>query len=212
MFKEHNNYNNKFKEGKIMKKILVFTLMFMLLVTPFTYANFTDGPTGEHWVYEDFQILKDAGILKGYPDETFRGDQSATRYEMAAVTARAFSILELKLSDKVDYETLNKNYLDKDELEKVIADSSNGEKNVDEVYNALNELEKEFANELENSNTRLTTIENNVEELDVEVTELKKKNTELNKRIKELENKHGTTRILSYLGIIAGVVGIFMPM
>ena len=195
-----------------MKKILIFTFMFMLLITPLTNAEFVDEPGEDHWVYENFQILKDAGILKGYPDETFRGDKSATRYEMAAVTARAFSILELKLSDKVDYESLDNNYLDKEELEKLIADNSNSEKTVDEVYKALNELEKEFSSELEDNNARLTTIEDNVEELDVEVTNLQDENDELNKRIKELENKHGTTRMLSYLGIIAGVVGIFMPM
>lgn len=40
------------------------------------------------WAYQAVADLSDQGIVEGYPDGTFRGTASITRYEMAQITAR----------------------------------------------------------------------------------------------------------------------------
>ncbi|HET8999908.1 MAG TPA: S-layer homology domain-containing protein [bacterium] len=48
---------------------------------------FTDTPAN-HWAYEALTDLAAKGLIQGYPDGTFKGDRSMTRYEMAMVVAR----------------------------------------------------------------------------------------------------------------------------
>ncbi len=42
----------------------------------------------DHWAYESVRELADLGILTGYPNGSFDGDRTATRYEVAIVAAR----------------------------------------------------------------------------------------------------------------------------
>jgi len=48
---------------------------------------FKDIPKG-HWAEASVKELKEAGIIGGFADGTFRGDQPVTRYEVAAMLAR----------------------------------------------------------------------------------------------------------------------------
>ena len=41
-----------------------------------------------HWAYPAVDTLSRLGVLTGYPNGTYRGEQSATRYEVAVVAAR----------------------------------------------------------------------------------------------------------------------------
>lgn len=49
---------------------------------------FPDVPKG-HWAYDFVKDLSDKGYLVGYPDGTFKGDKSMTRYEFATALYRA---------------------------------------------------------------------------------------------------------------------------
>lgn len=49
---------------------------------------FPDVPKG-HWAYDFVKDLSDKGYLVGYPDGTFKGDKSMTRYEFATAVYRA---------------------------------------------------------------------------------------------------------------------------
>lgn len=51
---------------------------------------FPDIPAN-HWAYEYIEQLSAAGIVEGYPDGTFDGDRTMTRYEFAAMLYRALS-------------------------------------------------------------------------------------------------------------------------
>ena len=48
---------------------------------------FKDVPAN-HWARDAVSQVKSMGILGGYPDGTFRGDQPPTRYELAVVIAK----------------------------------------------------------------------------------------------------------------------------
>ena len=51
-------------------------------------VTFPDVPEG-HWAYDYVKSLADKGLLEGYPDGTFKGNQPMTRYEIAAMVYRA---------------------------------------------------------------------------------------------------------------------------
>ena len=54
---------------------------------------FTDVPP-QHWAYENVLKLAYAGVVEGYGDGTFRGDNPRTRYEAAQLLAKLHSFLK----------------------------------------------------------------------------------------------------------------------
>lgn len=84
-----------------MKKSLVVTLalVFVLGIAGTAFANpYSDVPAG-HWAYKAVNDLSKAGIVEGYQGK-YRGNDNMTRYEMAAITARAMA-----KADKADADT-----------------------------------------------------------------------------------------------------------
>jgi len=76
-----------------MKK-LVLVLVLVLAFTLTVLANpFVDVPLN-HWAYDSVQSLAAKGVIVGYPDGTFGGGKSLTRYEFAEATAKALAYVE----------------------------------------------------------------------------------------------------------------------
>ncbi|MBE6073815.1 MAG: S-layer protein [Selenomonas ruminantium] len=78
-----------------MKKTLVSALTTALVVgaasTTFAAANpFSDVPA-DHWAYDAVAQLAADGVIDGYGDGTYRGQQNITRYEMAQMVAKAMA-------------------------------------------------------------------------------------------------------------------------
>ena len=78
-----------------MRKALLSTCAAALLAasasTAFAAANpFEDVPEG-HWAYDAVAQLAADGVIEGYGDGTYRGDQKITRFEMAQMVARAMA-------------------------------------------------------------------------------------------------------------------------
>ena len=78
-----------------MKKTLTAALTTALVVgaasTTFAAANpFSDVPA-DHWAYDAVAQLADDGIIEGYGDGTYRGQNEITRYEMAQMVAKAMA-------------------------------------------------------------------------------------------------------------------------
>jgi len=77
-----------------MKKslIMILTLVFAMGIagTAFAANPFSDVPAG-HWAYGAIKKLAAEGIIDGNGDGTFRGDRTLTRYEVAAIVARAIA-------------------------------------------------------------------------------------------------------------------------
>ena len=71
-----------------------------------------------HWAYDAIGQLAAHGILSGYPDGTYKGQQSTTRYEMASALARALAVVDMTKASKQDVEMLKRLVVEfKDELE-----------------------------------------------------------------------------------------------
>jgi hypothetical protein len=67
-----------------MKKILAMAAAAALTCGVSAYAAnpFSDVSAGD-WAYQAVTSLSEQGVVEGYPDGTFKGQQNMTRYEMA---------------------------------------------------------------------------------------------------------------------------------
>ncbi len=78
-----------------MKKTLVSALTTALVVgaasPTFAAANPFEDVPADHWAYDAIAQLAADGVIEGYGDGTYRGDQEITRYEMAQMIARAMA-------------------------------------------------------------------------------------------------------------------------
>ena len=50
---------------------------------------FNDVPQG-HWAYSALEVLSKDGVLEGYPDGSFKGNETLTRYDMAQIIANDY--------------------------------------------------------------------------------------------------------------------------
>lgn len=169
-----------------MKRLLTVLMVIGLLgsMAPATFA-FDDQPAEEHWVYDNFQLLYEAGLLQGYPDSSFQGQQAATRYELVELTARALKYME----DQMDVTLTEKKYLTEEEAKALISETLEGSEQIDAVYDAIRDLEEEFKGELDKTNAKVTTLEEG-----------------LNSQIEDLQGQVKTAKILGIVGIAVGIL------
>ena len=85
-----------------MKKTLLLTAIMAWGITATALAAnpFSDVPCG-HWAYASIAKLAKAGIVEGYPDGTFGGQRTITRYEMAQIVAKALAKGAIGPNDKL---------------------------------------------------------------------------------------------------------------
>ncbi len=74
-----------------------------------TADSFTDVPK-DHWAYEALDYLAKDGIIEGMGDNTFQGGRTMTRYEMAAIVAKAMQKSGGSVADKAVLEKLEAEY------------------------------------------------------------------------------------------------------
>jgi len=137
-----------------MKRImLLITLLVTLLSTSVLAATPPKDVPKTHWAYQAILKVLDSGLMEGYPDGTFRGQQSVDRYEMAIMVARLIDTLE----------GIEKEYNAK--LEKTTKSSSpvpsapqQDNPMLQEVLSLISQLQVEFETELKEINDRYYTI------------------------------------------------------
>ena len=98
------------------KKTLVSAITAALVVgaasTTFAANNpFSDVPA-DSWAYDAVSTLAADGVIDGYPDGTYQGQNTMTRYEMAQIVARAMAKTDLEKADKVLVDKLAAEFAD----------------------------------------------------------------------------------------------------
>ena len=90
-----------------MKKRLVTLLAGLLTVLSmgFGLAQFSDVPAG-HWAKEAVEALAAKGIIVGFPDGTYRGNETLTRYQAALIIYRLLQQIEEELKAKGESPTM----------------------------------------------------------------------------------------------------------
>ena len=81
-------------------------------------AELKDVPAG-HWASAAIQVAANCGIIRGFPDGTFRGNEPVTRYQAAAIIARLLDAVR-------NGECGIPKYATKAEMDKAIADAIAG--------------------------------------------------------------------------------------
>ena len=128
---------------KLFKRSLVG--IFLLTRLAGAAPLFPDVPEN-HWAKDAVATLAAKGLVEGYPDGTFKGDRSASRWEVAMIVARLLAKMEQEHATFATKAEL-------DELRKLV--------------NALRE-------ELDALGVRMDNLEENVASLDKRVTELER--------------------------------------
>jgi len=127
---------------------LVLGLLVAMAVPVFGQA-FTDVPA-DHWAYDAINQLQKDGILIGYPDGTFQGKRTLTRYEFAIAVARLADWVRSVMPaggaagvSKADVEKMLADYAKKSDLPSVPQNLATK----DDV-NAIRKLVDEFRDEI----------------------------------------------------------------
>jgi hypothetical protein len=93
---------------------ILFACVFCLLLVAPSMAQqqsdgisiFIDVPVGQ-WAADAVKQLTEQGLMKGYPDSTFRGNRPVTRYELAVTIARFVELLTPVSSQPVQKQQQN---------------------------------------------------------------------------------------------------------
>lgn len=130
---------------------LALSVVFAAVVPPaqaFTPANEMVDLSPEHWAYRAIQeLMEKYQVIEGYPDKTFRGNRTLTRYEFAAALYRVMTRVEelIAASGNKGGPPID---IDRTDLETIAA------------------LQREFRDELTSFRGRLNRIEERIKMLD----------------------------------------------
>jgi len=89
----------------VMKRRLLLILG-LLLASLLVIAQMKDVPKN-HWAYEAVKMLVDRGIFTGYPDGTFKGNRTLTRYEFAVTFWRTVQYIDRIVKEKAEQLSMN---------------------------------------------------------------------------------------------------------
>jgi hypothetical protein len=76
-----------------MKKLVLVLVLVLVFALPVLANPFADVPLN-HWAYDAVDYLWAKGVIIGYPDGTFGGNRTMTRYEFAEAIARVLAYVE----------------------------------------------------------------------------------------------------------------------
>jgi hypothetical protein len=76
-----------------MKRLIVILLAALALTGANAQQSFPDIPSG-HWAGDAVNRIAQLGIVTGFPDGTFRGNESFTRYQAALVISRLLDVID----------------------------------------------------------------------------------------------------------------------
>ncbi|MGE5528778.1 MAG: S-layer homology domain-containing protein [Patescibacteria group bacterium] len=167
-------------------------------------ADLSDAPSENHWVYDYYQQLNDAGLIEGYPDGTFKGEHHATRYEVVAFIARLLQYFEEKCGALTEDEVKE---LISATIEVKCVSSGQFKAVVDGIYAAIQKLEKEFRADLDALGVRVTTLEAEVQSLKAKDTQQDTAIARAQADLEQAQKDAKKARCLGILGILLALLG-----
>ena len=85
---------------RLLTGAITASLIMGVASTSFASSNpFSDVPS-DSWAYDAVSTLANDGVIDGYPDGTYKGQNTMTRYEMAQIVARAMTKTDIEKADK----------------------------------------------------------------------------------------------------------------
>ncbi len=128
---------------------------------------FTDVPTS-HWAYEALLKLYQLGLITGYPDGTYKGNQPMSRYEIALVIYKLLIYLQSEIKN-TDVSTTN---ITPDNFDQIINEILQKSKLTEEELKIIKDLVNEFKNELLSMESQYKSLESRIAALEKNQTAL----------------------------------------
>lgn len=174
-----------------MKKIFSSLVILLLMITVFSVsvnAAEIEDISKDHWAYDSVQKLINRGYLTLYEDDTFKGENKVSRYELATILARMLD--DLQTSDvqitEDDTDDIRKLSLEfRDELVEIA-------KKQEDIFNNLENNKEKNVVQTEAIGENREIINNSKEEINniIEtINELKNLRTEVEKLNEELKTQ-----------------------
>jgi hypothetical protein len=156
-----------------LKRTITILLVWCFAGSVFAQATpFPDVPRG-HWAEDAVARITDLGIIIGFPDGSFRGDEAITRFQSALVISRLLNVVQANL-----------------DAARIL-----GEDNLTSLQNAVAELTAELENiddrvtSLEDARSDVVESESRLEALERSFLLLEIRNAELVAELEELQEQ-----------------------
>lgn len=158
--------------------ILLFLIIFMISYSNNIFAQvaptlppnfFTDVPTN-HWAYEALLKLYQLGLITGYPDGTYKGNQAMSRYEIALVIYKLLIYLQSQI--KTTNTNISGTITNPSNFDQIINEILQKSKLTEEEMKILKDLVNEFKNELLSMESQYKSLEARIEALEKNQTAL----------------------------------------
>jgi len=81
--------------------VVLSVLLVIALAVPAAAGPFADVPEN-HWAYEAVKQLAAYGLVIGFPDGEYKGNEPMTRYQLAMVIARMLTMLDAQIKAEVE--------------------------------------------------------------------------------------------------------------
>ncbi len=191
-----------------MKRLVPPVVLLVVVWTCAVALAQQDVPSG-HWAYDAVQTLIRQGVLKGYPDGSFRGKMPVTRYEFAVALRDALQEARSRVNDLRD--ELRQRILlppppvitppppavdvvavdaDREKLKQIPEDTAQRLLRLEEQMRILNQLLEEFGRDLQ-------TIGEDVRRLQSEITGAQAQIRALEQQLRQRVRVSGTVDLIS---------------
>jgi len=185
------------------------------MITNLAYADVYKDVSQSHWAYEAVEFLSNLGIITGFPDGTYRGNEAATRFQVATLMYRLYYSFDNKITElnskieKLEARLSNQapskpsqqlpTTADTDNQIKILTSEINSlkasieslskdlKKLISDTNNLTIKSEKITSDMIENKNN-LNNLKSVVDELNVKYTSLISKTVELEEKYKVLSS------------------------
>jgi len=163
-----------------MKRYLPVVLSLLLvaaLAVPAAAGPFSDVPEN-HWAYEAVKQLAAYGLVIGFPDGEYKGNEPMTRYQLAMVVARMLVSLDAQIKAEVEAaktvippavpaevpeavieKVVEKTIVEKLDTEQIEALDAKLDEKVNELIAMIDALRAEFVTELDILNARTNCLD-----------------------------------------------------
>lgn len=161
-----------------MKKNIIFITLLLLLILSLNAAAEYEDLNSDHWAYKAVSSLSELGIVEGYPDGYFNGENKLSRYEMAVIISRIHNNLNQKVENYSSTLTENQ-VLQTEELIKSLIQKNTGQRQefsseqLKEIKFLIAALTIEYRSELEVLAADYSILSNDIEAIKNKIAELK---------------------------------------
>ncbi|MFP4662042.1 MAG: S-layer homology domain-containing protein [Halanaerobiales bacterium] len=180
------------------QKLIVLTIITVLVLSSTISATDIKDVPSDHWAYQNVSKLVDQGLLQLYEDDTFRGNESLTRYQLAEIVARILERIEsggVQASDEdmgllrdlsVEFrEELVDLAVQGDAFAERLKEMEQKNLIQDEIISEIKDVDiSELNSEIENLSEKITNVESDVTQIIDSILKIK----QLEERIAILES------------------------